>query len=421
MKKIKVGVFGAGRGADIAKNFMLLKDCEVVALCDFSRTRLEKGIKKLGKDIATYESFDEFINHDMDAVILANYFHEHAPFAIRCFEKGLHVFSECISNGTMAEGVELIRAHEKYPNSIYFLAENYPQMLFNREIKKVYDNGSLGKFMYAEAEYNHPWNTSLSDEEAVNFANTYIYSREHWRNFLPISYYITHSLGPVMHASGATPKTVTAFPIYAPIEGDHPSISYVGDSAAIITTQNDDGSIFRVTGSAKFGAHHISTRLCGTKGQIENVRGMENQVMLRYNAWDIPEGLEENNLYTPEWNDADEELIKASGHGGGDFVTARMFLECIRENRQPEHPFDIHSAVTMSSTAILSYRSILDGGKPYQIPDFKTEEARKEYENDRQTPFYGSDGSKPNIVCCSNPDYKPTDEQIEKFMSMIKE
>ena len=58
----------------------------------------------------------------MDAVILANYFHEHAPYAIKCFEKNIHVFSECISNGTMAEGVELLRAYEK-SNSVYLAME----------------------------------------------------------------------------------------------------------------------------------------------------------------------------------------------------------------------------------------------------------------------------------------------------------
>lgn len=33
MEKIRVGVFGAGRGMTLAENFMLL-NCEIVALCD---------------------------------------------------------------------------------------------------------------------------------------------------------------------------------------------------------------------------------------------------------------------------------------------------------------------------------------------------------------------------------------------------
>lgn len=411
MNKIKIGIMGAGRGVDIAKNLMLL-DCKIVALCEFDKERAEDGIEKIGVDIPVFEKFDDFIEQEMDAVVLANYFHEHTPYAIRCFEKGIHVFSECISNGTMAQGVELIRAFEK-SNSVYMLAENYPQMKFNREMKRVCDGGTLGKIVYAEGEYNHPVNPYETD-----FLKGYVYFKEHWRNYLPRSYYITHSLAPIMWATGATPKRVSAMPVFSPME-EIASARMVGDRAAIVTTLNDDGSVFRVTGCAAFGAHHNAYRLCGTNGQIENLRGMGEKVMLRYSDWAIPEGMEENNLYDPEWNDKDEEFIEQSGHGGGDYIVARMFLDCIREGKQPEHPYDIYSAVNMASVAILAHRSILNGGQPYDIPDFRLEECRKQYENDRHTPFYGTDGSEPDIPCCSVTDYKPTDEQMKKYCEMF--
>ena len=411
MKKIKIGVFGAGRGIDIAENFLLL-GCEIAAVCDFNEKRLKAGLEELKIDVPAFDNFDDFIEQDMDAVILANYFHEHAPYAIKCFEKGLHVFSECISNGTMAEGVELIRAYEK-SNSVYMLAENYPQMIFNREMKKVCDEGTLGKIIYAEGEYNHPY--APNDLE---FNKGYAYFVNHWRNLLPRSYYITHSIAPLMNATGATPKKVNATPVFCPIK-EEATARRVGDRAAIITTQNDDGSVFRLTACAAFGAHHNAYRFCGENGQIENLRGMGDKVMLRYNTWSIPEGMEEVNLYEPEWNDKDEDFIVQSGHGGGDFIAARMFLDCIKENKQPTHPYDIYSAVTMSSTAILAHRSILNNGAVYSIPDFRLEECRKEYENDRQTPFFGTDGSEPNIPCCSKTDFSPTEEQIRKMDELL--
>lgn len=411
MKKIRIGIFGAGRGVDIAENLLLL-DCEIVALCDFNKKRLANGLEKLGIDIATYENFDDFIEHELDAVVLANYFHEHTPYAIKCFEKGIHVLCECISNGTMAQGVELLRAYEK-SSSIFMLAENYPQMIFNREMKRVCDGGSLGKILYAEGEYNHP---VAPDDHGFNKIG--IYFTGHWRNYLPRSYYITHSLAPLMWSTGATPKRVSAFPVYVPFK-EEATARRVGDRAAIVTTVNDDDSVFKVTGCSAFGAHSNSYRICGEKGQIENLRGMGEKVMLRYNAWAIPDGKEEVNLYDPEWHDSDENFINEAGHGGGDFIVARMFLDCIKEGRQPEHPYDIHSAVTMSSVAILAHRSILNGGIAYDIPDFHKEECRKEYENDNQSPFLGTDGTPPNIPCCSNPDYAPTEEQIRKIEEIL--
>ena len=415
MKPIKIGVFGVGtRGRNLAETFMML-NCEIVAICDIREAELEKTRKAVGEDVAVYRDFESFIAHDMDAVILANYFHEHAPYAIRCFERGLHVYSECISNGTMAEGVALVRAFEK-SDSIYMLAENYPQMLFNREMKRVCEGGTLGKILYAEGEYNHP-----ADPADISFKKDYNYFDKHWRNYLPRTYYITHSLGPVMWATGATPTRVTAFASFAPDEGDVPVASFSGDRAAVITTQNDDGSIFRVTGCAAFGGHHNAYRVCGTKGQIENLRGMGEQVMLRYNEWECPEGAERKKLYQPEWNDPDEALIKASGHGGGDYLTARMFLDCVRKGEQPEHPFNLYAAVAMSSVAILGHRSMLAGGMPYEIPDFRRESDCKLYEEDRATPFYGEDGSEPSLPCCSHPDFAPTEKQVALYREALKD
>lgn len=412
MKKLKIGIFGVGRGADIAKNFQLL-NCDIVAMCDNRKDRMNLAIKEMNDStIALYDNFSEFIKQDMDAVILSNFFHEHSEYAIKCLEKGIHVFCECISNGTMAEGVKLIRTAEK-SNAIYMLAENYPQMIFNREIKRICDSNTLGRILYAEGEYNHPANPQNN-----SFRKRYNYFEKHWRNYLPRTYYITHSLGPIMHATGATPVKVTAFASFAPVGNDVPSASRVGDRVAQIMTQNDDGSVFRITGCAGFGAHHNSYRVCGTEGQIENLRGT-NQMMLRYNEWSIPEGYKEINLYEPQWNDRDEDLIMKSGHGGADYLTTRMFVDCIRQGKQPEHPFDVYSAVNMSSVAILAHRSLLEGGIPYDIPDFRKEECRKQYENDRLTPFYGSDGSEPNLPCCSKTDYAPTDQQLAEYRKWI--
>lgn len=412
MKQIRIGIFGTGRGISIAKNFMKL-DCDIAAICDSHPERLRQAADSLGGTAAVYTDFEAFLDHGLDAVVLANFFHEHAPYAIRCFEKGIHVFSECISNGTMAEGVALVRAFEK-SSSIYMLAENYPQMKFNREMQRICAGGTLGKILYAEGEYNHP-----SNPMDIAFKKQYNYFEGHWRNYLPRTYYITHSLSPLMRATGATPKRVTAFSIYAPVQEAVPIASMVGDRASIVTTFNDDGSVFRVTGCAAFGAHHNAYRICGTEGQIENLRGMGEQVMLRYNDWSKPENARAASLYEPEWNDRDEALIAQSGHGGGDFLTARMFVECIRAGKQPEHPFDLYSAVNMSSVGILAHRSALAGGQPFDIPDFHLEACRKQYEQDHDTPFYCSDGRTPTVPCCSVPEHRPTEEQRALFREAL--
>lgn len=412
-EKIKLGIFGLNRGASF---YSIIKTHggEVVAICDSNESRISKSIEKLGEDakkVTSYTDFEEFFKHDMDAVFLANGFHQHAPYAVRFLEKGVHVLSECVSNGTLGEGVALVRAAEK-SNAVYMLAENYPYMKFNQEMKKVYSKGSLGRAMYAEGEYNHP----VGPDDA-KFILKYKPYELHWRNYNPASYYITHSLAPLMYITGAFPKRVTAMPVYAPLSDDYASGSYVGDQAAIITCLNDDDSVFKVTGCAHFGAHGNSYRVCCEKGQIENIRGSGGKVMLRYNSWDIPEGMEENNYYMPEWDPEFKEEIEKSGHGGGDFFVFKNFFECIRENKKPD--FDVYFATTTASVAIMAHRSVLAGGQPFDIPDFRKEEDRKRYEDDYLTPYPGLDGTPPTLECCSHPEYRPSDIQLAKYRAII--
>lgn len=411
MKTIRIGVFGLQRGAYYFDN-ILANNGEIVAVCDKAQRFVDAAAGKLGGTTAGYTNFDEFIEHPMDAVFLANYFNEHAPYAIKALEKGIHVLSECTSNGTMAEGVALVRAARK-SGAFYMLAENYPFMLFNQEIRRVYQEGTLGQVMFAEGEYNHP-----ADLYNAEYSASLRDDVRHWRNFLPATYYITHSLGPLCYATGSKPVRVTAMPVFIPRPDDCVSASFCADRAAIIMTRNDDASVFRLTGCAAFGAHENSYRVCGTKGQIENLRGTDGKIMLRYNDWEIPEGMNAENSYYPELTDKDAELIKKAGHGGGDFFVIRKFFESIRTGAKPE--MDELFATRLASVAILSHRSLLADGAPFDIPDFSLESDCLKYENDNANPFWTPDGTPPNIPCCSRPDYAPSEVSLGKFKEALE-
>src|SRR5262249_56847108 len=116
--------------------------------------RLQQAGQRYG--VATYTDYDTFLAHEMDAVVLANYFHQHAPFAIKALAAGKHVMSETTACKTIAEGVALARAVEKSGRS-YPFAENYPFTAVNQEIQRLYRAGEIGEVRYAEGEYNHPF------------------------------------------------------------------------------------------------------------------------------------------------------------------------------------------------------------------------------------------------------------------------
>lgn len=125
MKKLRIGLLGIGRGRIICQFCENTDNAEIVAICDKRKESLEKLSKELNDDkIAYYTDYDEFLGHDMDAVFLANYATEHAPFAIKAMESGKNVISEVLPVQTMSEAVRLIECCEKTGRK-YCYAENY--------------------------------------------------------------------------------------------------------------------------------------------------------------------------------------------------------------------------------------------------------------------------------------------------------
>ena len=407
MKQIKFGIFGLGRGGSFIGNILACGG-EIVALCDNNEALLKSESARF-PNAGTYTNFDDFINHEgLEAIVVANYFHEHAPYAVKALEKNIHVLSECTPAGTMGDAVALVRAAEK-SEAIYMLAENYPYMKFNQEMRRVYQSGVLGKVLYAEGEYNHPiWGDGWTSELCPD--------SRHWRYHMPRVYYITHALAPLCYITGVMPKRVSAFPISYP----HTKENFMGDlywrlpdRSAMVSCFNDDGSVFRVFGWSQFGAHDNTYRVCGSIGQIENVRGDTERITLRFNDSFIPEGMKETNSYYPEWNIEDKELAEKAGHGGGDFFTVKEFIDCIRENKQPL--FDVYFGTTLSAVAILAHKSALEYGVPYDVPNFRLEEDRVKYENDFSTPLYGSDGTPPTMPSTELSEYIPTEESMAEY------
>jgi predicted dehydrogenase len=379
-KKIRVGVVGVGRGQSYATGASDAVGMELVALCDIWEEKLLEVGKKY--NVATYTDFDKFLEHDMDAVVLANYFHQHAPFAIKALNAGLHVMSETACNGTLADGVALCRAVEKSGKQ-YMLAENYPFTVFNQEMRRLYETGEIGKVLYAEGEYNHP----MADESI----NAIAPGQKHWRNWLPSTYYCTHALAPLVYITKAMPRSVSALSIAT--DDVCVNTARVSDPGSVMLTQNTDGSVFRIMGLVMPG-HSNYYRVHGTKGAMEIARGPgyfgPGQVRVWHEEWDTQNGkIPRDRTYLPDWPEHGN-LASKAGHGGGDFWTNFHFANAIRSGTPPF--LDVYRGVGMSSVGILAWRSALAGGTPQQVPDFSSESQRKAYADDHWSPWQDGTG-----------------------------
>ena len=373
-EKIRVGVVGVGRGQSFARGASEAVGMELVALCDIWEERLREVGQEYG--VATYTDYEAFLGHDMDAVILANYFHQHAPFAIQALEAGKHVMSETASNTTLAEGVALCRAVER-TGRIYMLAENYPFTVFNQEMRRVYRDGEIGEVTYAEGEYNHPMEARARLRISPGMT--------HWRAWLPSTYYCTHALAPLVYMTETMPVKVNGLSV-ACREVDTHTVR-VADPGSVILCRMDNGAVFRIFGLLLPG-HSNWYRVHGSRGAMEIARGPgyfgSGQIRVWHEAWDLKPGEEAERVYTPEWPEHGH-LAQQAGHGGGDFWTNFHFANAIRSGRQPF--LDVYRGVVMSSVGILAWKSALEDGRPFDVPDFSDEASRKPYEDDHWSPW----------------------------------
>ncbi len=397
-KTLRIGVLGAFRGADFIRELQAVPKAKAVAVCDRNQSHLNHASQYFPKDMRVFGDYEAMLDSGLDAVILCNSFHEHAPAAIQALHKGIAVFSETLPASTLRECVELVEAVEK-SKGYYALAENYPYFKTNLEMRRVYQSGVLGKVAYAEGEYVHPMNAEA--------ARKYCPYPTHWRASLPKTYYLTHSLAPLMYITGLMPKKVIgklAFPGDAQVLDNTPD-AYAG----VMLVEMEGGALFRVFGSASFGPMGNWYRLGCEKGGIESVRGSNDLVRFIVNPWqntrDESRNAEEC-VYLPKVTEIDRRATHSwlrqddFGHWGGDQRMISDFVDDLLFGRKPF--MDVYRATALTATGILGWRSVLQDSAQIRIPDFRALSDRETARGDDRSPFY-REGKEPDLPFTDRP------------------
>ena len=376
MKKLKIGVVGVGRGGSMMRYCAVAENAELVAVCDNWVEGLRQKERELkDENITFYESYDEFLNHDMDVVVLANYATEHVPFALKAFEKGLHVFSEVLPCQTMQEAVQLVEAVERTGLKYAYL-ENTCYMAGPREMKKLYKQGVLGEFEYGEGEYCHNcediWPKITHGDPA------------HWRNNMYATFYCTHSLGPLVHITGLRPKTVTGFEL-----PNWPRVRNMGRQqglAGIEMVTMENGALVKSVHGELY-CHSIWFSMYGSKGRMETAREdaeMGHAGRLYLNVHKTPGIYDDadNHVavnYLPQDNMSKK--AKKFSHQGADFYTMWNAVEYVLGNPEAD-PIDVYEAMDMFLPGLFAHFSLLAGGIPMDVPNLRDPAQREKYRND---------------------------------------
>jgi len=365
-RRIRLGIWGLGRSRDFFQTLEALQ-FDVVAGCDFNE-KMRGHFLECNPGAAATHDAEVFLKGDFDAVLLATFCPNHGPDAVRCLEAGKHVLSEVTAFHTPAEGARLVDAVEK-SGLVYNLAENCLFTAPNMYLKRRWDEGVFGHFMYGEYEYLH---------EFIALSYSYItgdpvqpgHALHNWRSWLNLHYYNTHSLGPVMHITNSRPVRVTSLPSDVSFPG-MPRFPWQGQPLPSLIKMSNGGVVRNIMGQTGHDTH--LHRLYGTLGgaEVEGARGLKLRLGGR--------GTSPMTEVRPDWEEHGD-LARNLGHGGGDFWVCYYFARQILEGTPA--PFDVYHAADCTLQGIQAYRSMTENGQPFDIPDLRDVSVRKKLATD---------------------------------------
>lgn len=375
MAKVKIGVFGAMRGKVMVSVLARHPDAELTAVCDQSAARLAECsalAESFGTSITGYTDAEEFLQHDMDAVVLANYATEHAPYAVRLLKSGRHVCSENVACENMAEAVELVEAVES-SGKVYTYAENCCYFRGVLELQRLYAAGELGEFLHGEGEYIH-------DTEDM-WPELTLGKRDHWRLWSPSTFYCTHSIGPLLTITGLRPVRLSAY--------ETPNVNSrrhgrIGSDGSVIACQMSNGGTAKFIPWAGYKREPGSLwyAVYGSQGMAETDRWGD-----QYNKVNVyTQTAGEMRSYEPDFPNETELSRSIKEHGGADFYTMQYFLDAILDRPGKQHAIDIYQALDMTTPGILGFRSICEGNIALEVPDMRDKSIRDRYRNDTWCP-----------------------------------
>ena len=386
MPVLRVALIGAGpMGASMAANMQRTGRAEMVAFCDRSPVVLQAAAagfqKETGRQVKCCASVEElYRTAAFDAAIVALSPETQPKLAADLLRRGVHVLCQVPVAFTMEDCAALVDA-VRASGAVYVAAEQTREWQFVRAWREMAARGDFGKIIFAEGQYLHyepKWGwfvnkadgSVLATDDPAYGKNPAFEESWRYRTFRHPILYTPHTLNPLLSVTGGRITKVSCM-------GTRPQSYYtrgfdVRDmETALMYADND--VVFQVkTGFTSPHGFHA-----GTGAHWYQIKGTAASVEWARSEIDTPK------LYTPEpgthngtwqampWSVVDEtqdELVRASGHGGVDMIPILAFLDAIQRHVAPA--MDVYAAVRLAAPAIAAAQSSEQGGALVEVPDF---------------------------------------------------
>lgn len=144
---VRVGMVGLGAwGWNVARNFATMRECQLVACCDSDVKRRESAARAW-PGVKPVEDFDELLQQDIEAVVIASPAVTHYPLAKQAMLAGKDVFVEKPFALSVRDAEELAELGDKHNRILMVghLLEYHPVV---RRLRNMIQKNELGPVYY---------------------------------------------------------------------------------------------------------------------------------------------------------------------------------------------------------------------------------------------------------------------------------
>lgn len=390
LDKVRIGIIGLGnRGPSHLGTMRQIEGVEIRALCDLRPERVKAANRRLEGTIHKPTLYsgnkDEWMKlceqEDLDLVIVTTPYYMHANMAAYAMEHGKHAASEVPAAATLEECWKLVETAERTRKHCMML-ENYAYNFFQMLTLNMARRGFFGEVVHGDCAYN-------TSKMGNNFGKS-VYWDMWWLRLYGSkkgNIYPTHGMGPVCQImninrgdrldylvsmdSNDFMMKAKAQELAAKDDFFKPFAEkeYRGNmSSTLIRTVKGKTIMVQHDATSPRGPHTMIHAITGTKALAQEYP-LPGRISKDLNGW-----VSKNEYdaivkeYTPTIVTRMSELMKKSGHGGGDILECWRLIDCLRNGLPLDQ--DVYDAAAWSSIVPLSEQSVLSRSNSIDIPDF---------------------------------------------------
>jgi predicted dehydrogenase len=382
---ISLGLVGLGSfGSEFAELFRSHPLVDRIALCDRERERMEvfarrESFQEKFDQSDAYESLDDILRTDLDALVIITQPWLHAEQAIKTMESGKHVYS-AVPIVMVPDGDEILGWCDRIVETCrrtgmhYMLGEttyHRPQAMYCRRRAA---EGAFGEFVYAEGEYFHDVDdpgcnlrevhrSRLDSAAGREWAERSKQYRETGAMSGPM-HYPTHSTSGPICVMGAHMTKVSAWAYYNrnddPFFGNSPS-----NETALFSMSN--GAAVRICEYREIGiAGREIFRVYGTQGSFEHDAWCDKHGATPLTVDEMRDPLPPEVLGAFAGNRGDAGVY--GGHGGSHAYLVHEFVDAIAHGRTPA--INAWEAVRYMAAGVMAHKSAMREGELLDVPDW---------------------------------------------------